>query len=91
MLFTAIGHQRPVLASDEINPEVWEKYDLGMTFEATNEEALRNTLEQFINTFAAKKKWYEAELARAAEEYSPSKFAERLVLLCEACNRKKSL
>ena len=91
MLFTAIGHQRPVLASDEINPEVWEKYDLGMTFEATSEEALRNTLERFINTFAAKKEWYEAELARAAEEYSPSKFAERLVLLCEACNQKKSL
>lgn len=89
MLFTAIGHQRPVLASNEINPEVWQKYDLGMTFDAASDIELKNTLEQFINTFAEKKESYEKALAQASGEYSPSIFAESLVLLCKEQNPEK--
>ena len=91
MLFTAIGHQRPVLASNEINPEVWDEFELGMTFDSGRDQELKDTLERFINTFAAKKRVYEAELERAAAAYSPAIFAEGLISLCNECNQTKSL
>ena len=51
MLFTAIGYNKPVVASDDINPEVWEKYNIGRTFKSGDLEDLKNSLEEFINTF----------------------------------------
>ncbi len=86
MLFTAIGYQKPVVLSSEINPEVSEQFDIGCVFESGNSESLHISIQQFINTFQEKAPVYEQELARAYEIYSPKIFAERLIRLC---NKKK--
>ncbi len=78
MLFTAIGFHKPVIASDDINPEVFESYGIGETFPSGNMKALRETLESFINGFDEKKQHYAEELQLAAEAYSPEAFARRL-------------
>ncbi|HWR44304.1 glycosyltransferase [Sporomusa sp.] len=79
MLFTAIGFNKPVVAAADINPEVFEKYAIGLTFPASDNKALQNTLEQFINTYNERKTTYASELARANQEYSPRMFAQKLV------------
>lgn len=83
MLFTAIGYQKPVVLSSEINPEVSQQFELGCVFESGNSQSLHVAIEQFINTFQEKSPVYEKELARAYEQYSPKYFAERLITLCK--------
>ncbi|MDF2635483.1 MAG: glycosyl transferase group 1 [Pelosinus sp.] len=82
MLFTAIGYQKPVVLSSEINPEVLQEYELGCAFQSGDTQSLFITIETFINTFSEKYPLYIKELARAYTTYSPSVFAERLVALC---------
>jgi len=81
MLFTAIGYAKPVIATSEINPEILDHYEIGISFEKDNPEQLRKSLEQFVNTYAARATIYERELMRAGNDYSPQKFAEQLVQL----------
>lgn len=82
MLFTAIGYQKPVVVSSEINPEVMEQYDLGCVFESGNSQSLQQNIEIFINNFPQKVAIYQQELSRAYSTYSPTGFAERVVALC---------
>ena len=49
MLFTAIGFQKPVLVSDDINPCVVENYPVGVTFQSGDPAALCTALETCIN------------------------------------------
>ena len=78
MLFTAIGFRKPVIASDDMNPEVFEEYGIGETFPSGNMGALKETLERFINGFDAKAQDYARELQRAGEAFSPEAFARRI-------------
>lgn len=78
MLFTAIGFQKPVVASDDINPEVFGAYGIGETFPSGDMKALRETLERFINGFDEREPQYAEELRRAAAAFSPEAFAGRL-------------
>ena len=78
MLFTAIGFHKPVVASDDMNPEVFAAFPVGELFKSGDMEALQRTLEHFINTYDEKKPQYAAALAKAAEEYSPEAFAQRI-------------
>ena len=78
MLFTAIGYQKPVIVSDEMNPEVFEMYRIGETFQSGNLESLRIALKNFIDDFDKNFPTYEKNLRAASENFSPSKFAERL-------------
>ena len=78
MLFTAIGYQKPVIASDDMNPEVFDTYRIGECFKSGNMESLREVLQNFINFYAENQPVYQAELAKAAEAYSPAAFAERI-------------
>lgn len=84
MLFTAIGCKRPVVASDDINPEVFRDFRIGATFPSGDLGELKRVLEDFINRFDERAEGYESELERAAEEFSPENFAKRLeqVILC---------
>lgn len=84
MLFTAIGYQKPVVLSSEINPEVLSEYELGCVFKSGDTQSLHQSIETFINTFVEKSPLYQQELARAYKKYSPTLFAERLVALCKA-------
>ena len=81
MLFTAIGFGKPVVVSDEMNPEVFESFHIGETFPGGDMEMLGRTMERFINDYDVNAPGYRAALARAAERYSPKTLAVRLTEL----------
>ena len=83
MLFTAIGFLRPVVTSDDMNPEVFAAYHIGETFPSGDLVALKTTLESFINNYDARRATYESELAKAAEAYAPQAFARRIASILE--------
>lgn len=83
MLFTAIGYQKPVIASDDINPEVFDQYDIGLKFTSGNLTSLEDALKTFINTFDEKREVYQEELERASQDFSPESFVRKLVKLAE--------
>lgn len=77
MLFTALGYEKPVVSSDDMNPEIFARYRIGETFESGNLDALSSTLEYFINNFDKNFETYEKNLREAAENFSPKNFARR--------------
>ena len=78
MLFTAIGFQKPVVASDDMNPEVFAAFQIGLLFKSGDMESLRETLERFINTYDERSAGYVRDLQKAAALYSPASFVQRL-------------
>ena len=78
MLFTAIGFGKPVVASDDMNPEVFDLYRVGETFKSGNLDDLARVLETFINDFDENFPTYSANLQAAGEDFSPVNFARRL-------------
>lgn len=78
MLFTAIGFQKPVIASDDINPEVFAKFNIGKTFKSGNLDDLKRVLEEFINGYDADVNAYAEGLAEASSKFSPESFAHRI-------------
>ncbi|MEN6414728.1 MAG: glycosyltransferase [Veillonellales bacterium] len=85
MLFTAIGYQKPVVLSSEINPEVLAKYEIGVSFSGGDNHSLKEAIENFVNTFDDKAALYTRELDRAAADYSSGKFAKTLLQLVGRC------
>lgn len=83
MLFTAIGYHKPVLLTNDINPEVLQDYDIGVSFPTGDYAAMTRAMEQFINTYPAKVSTYAAELERANADFSPCGFAQNLVKICK--------
>ena len=81
MLFTAIGFEKPVVASDDMNPEVFAAYPIGRTFPSGDLGALKAALEEFINTFDERQPQYAAALAQAAVTYSPANFARGIAAI----------
>ena len=79
MLFTAIGFQKPVIASDDINPEVFDKFKIGETFKSGDLQELGGILETFINNFDVNAKNYAQGLSLAGMEFSPKNFINRLI------------
>lgn len=79
MLFTAIGFKKPVVASSDINPEVFEKFNVGKTFESRNLNALDITLKNFIDNFDENFMTYTKNLNAAADFFSPKNFVKRLI------------
>ena len=84
MLFTAIGFGKPVVASDDMNPEVFDLYRVGETFESGNLDDLARVLEKFINDFDKNFPTYEKNLRAAGEDFSPKNFARRLETIIKA-------
>ena len=78
MLFTAIGFQKPVIASDDMNPEVFEMFRIGETFKSGNLNELAIVLEKFINNFDANFDVYANNLKAASEIFSPKNFVNHL-------------
>ncbi len=78
MLFTAIGFGKPVVASDDMNPEVFELYRVGETFHSGNLDDLARVLEKFINDFDKNFPTYSKNLSAAGEDFSPVNFVRRL-------------
>lgn len=78
MLFTAIGFEKPVIVSNDMNPEVFEMYKIGETFESGNLNDLAKVLKNFINNFDENISEYKKNLREANENFSPANFAKRL-------------
>ena len=78
MLFTAIGFGKPVVASDDMNPEVFELYRVGETFKSGDVDELARVLENFINDFDKNFPTYSKNLRAAGDDFSPVNFARRL-------------
>ena len=78
MLFTAIGFEKPVIVSSDMNPEVFEMYKIGETFQSGNLSDLSRVLENFINNFDENISAYKKNLREANENFSPVNFAKRL-------------
>ena len=81
MLFNAIGYKKPVIASSEINPEVWQDYRIGETFESGNLKGLDAALKIFIDNFDENVATYRQNLNAAAQIFSPQNFALNLIKL----------
>lgn len=78
MLFTAIGFQKPVIASDDMNPEVFQKFKIGELFKSGDLNDLGKVFERFINDFDKNFEIYSKNLKIASEEFSPKNFALRI-------------
>jgi glycosyltransferase involved in cell wall biosynthesis len=83
MLFTAIGSEKPTVASDDLNPEVWQSYKIGATFKSGDWNDLARCLTDFVNDFDANAATYAAELARAAKDFAPTNLARSLTKIAE--------
>lgn len=86
MLFTALGSEKPVVASDDLNPEVWQHYKIGLTFKSGDLRDLGDCLKNFVDSFDAKAVLYSRELARAARDFAPANLADSLLKI--ATDRK---
>ena len=78
MLFTALGYEKPVISSNEMNPEIFSRYKIGETFESGNLKDLEKVLRNFINDFDKNISDYKKNLREANENFSPANFGKRL-------------
>ena len=85
MLFTAIGFQKPVIASDDMNPEVFEMFKIGETFKSGNLDELGNVLEKFINDFDENVEKYSQGLKLASKTFSPTNFIINIDKIIGTC------
>ena len=69
-MFTAIGFYKPLLSSPELNPEVMEKYKIGMAVDLSSVEKFTAQLETFISDLVKNAAVYRENLIAANEEYS---------------------
>lgn len=83
ILSTAIGFQKTVIIADNINPEVMKHFNIGMSFKVGDMTALKQAIEEFVNTFDAKFNTYQENLGKAYAEYAPSKLAANIAKLAK--------
>ena len=83
LISNAMGYHKPIIAADNVNPEILAAYDIGVSFKNDDMIDLQAKLEEFVNQFDKKKDRYEQELNRAYEDYSPSKLAKNIVELAQ--------
>ena len=70
MLFTAIGFQKPVLISPEINPEVLEQYSIGEVLNLDSVNSIGQGIQTFVENLQHNKEQYNQGLMNANEDYS---------------------
>lgn len=79
MLFTAIGFYKPVLASPELNPEVLEKYKIGMAVDLRSVESFTKQLEQFVDDLVKNASLYRKNLELANAAYSHEALVQNIL------------
>ena len=79
MISNAIGLNKPIIIANSINPEVMQKFKIGESFDGDDFKDLQNTIESFINGFDSHADLYYREIARAGEEFSPSKLVKNII------------
>ena len=79
MLFTAIGFYKPFLSSPELNPEVLEKYKIGMAVDLSTVDAFAKQLEKFVEDLVKNAALYRRDLDAANEEYSHERLVKNIL------------
>ena len=70
MLFTAIGYNKPVLVSPELNPEVLAKFPIGCVIKSLAEVNIINAMQDLVNLLSTKRAETKVALEQANEAYS---------------------
>lgn len=79
MVFTAIGFYKPVLLSQEMNPEVLEEFNIGEAVKLDSVDVFTKQLEVFVNTFKERTKDYKSGLVDANEKYSHARLIKNVL------------
>ena len=70
MLFTAIGYNKPVLVSPELNPEVLEQFSIGCVIKSLEETDIIRAMQELVDLLSTKKAQTKVALEQANEVYS---------------------
>ncbi|MBS6140274.1 glycosyltransferase [Veillonella parvula] len=79
MLFTAIGFQKPILISPEINPEVLEQYSIGEVLNLDSVNSIGQGIQRFVENLKHNKEQYNQGLIHANEDYSHRALIQSIV------------
>ena len=79
MLFTAIGFHKPVLASQELNPEVFEEFNIGVTLSSLDEASIIDSMEQLITIISEQTDMLSEELERANVVYGHEQLIKNIL------------
>ena len=79
MLFTAIGFHKPVLASQELNPEVFEQFKIGVRIQSLEESDIISAMTELVELLSARKEDTRQELEKANELYSHEKLIQAIL------------
>ena len=79
MLFTAIGFHKPVLASQELNPEVFEEFNIGITLSSLDESSIIDSMEQLITLIAEQTDIVSKDLERANVVYGHEQLIKNIL------------
>lgn len=70
MLFTAIGYNKPVLVSPELNPEVLAQFPIGCVIKSLAEADIIHAMQELVDLLSTKKEQTKVALEQANEAYS---------------------
>ena len=79
MLFTAIGFHKPVLASQELNPEVFEQFKVGVRIQSLEESDIISAMAELVELLSARKDETRQELEKANTVYSHEKLIKAII------------
>jgi hypothetical protein len=79
MLFTAIGFHKPVLASQELNPEVFERFKVGVRIQSLNESDIIASMTELVDLLSERKGETVQELEKANDLYSHEKLIQAIL------------
>ena len=79
MLFTAIGFYKPVLASQELNPEVFEQFKIGVRIQSLEEPDIISAMTELVELLSARKGETRRELEKANELYSHERLIQAIL------------
>ena len=79
MLFTAIGFHKPVLASQELNPEVFEQFKVGVRIQSIEESDIISAMMELAELLSARKGETRRELEKANTVYSHEKLIKAII------------
>ena len=79
MLFTAIGFYKPVLASQELNPEVFEAFKIGVRIQSLSESDIIAALTELVDLLSERKGEIVQELENANDLYSHEKLIQAIL------------
>ena len=70
MLFTAIGYNKPVLVSPELNPEVLEQFPIGCVIKSLEESDIISAMQELVDLLSTRKVQTKVALEHANKVYS---------------------